>query len=111
MTADSPPSLHALAAAALALLARQGGTRATCTTPDGPPLEIGYRGPWPAAPVPDRIVAPGEVPRARPWVGAQRLTVKAPLLVFDIAWNADEPLRIMTFSRGDWETHLLTLAQ
>ena len=39
-----------------------------------------------------------------------RLTVNAPLVVFDIAWRPDEPLRIMNFSRGNWEQELITLA-
>jgi hypothetical protein len=38
------------------------------------------------------------------------LTVAAPVLAFDICWRPDQPLRIMTFSRGDWEAQLMSLA-
>ncbi|MGE0748326.1 MAG: hypothetical protein AB7K86_23900 [Rhodospirillales bacterium] len=110
MTAETAPSLQTLAAAALRLLEQDGADRVDRTVPGAPPLSVQYRGPRPAAPLPGAVVAPADVPRHRPWVGAQRLTVRAPLIVFDIAWNAGEPLRIMTFSRGDWEAQLLAAA-
>jgi hypothetical protein len=43
-------------------------------------------------------------------VPTYRLTVNAPLVVFDIAWQPDEPLRIMNFSPGNCEQELITLA-
>ena len=57
------------------------------------------------------LVSPAEIPKQRPWVGAYRLVVAAPIIAFDIYWRGDEPLRIMTFSRGDWEDELLALAR
>lgn len=110
MTGETAPSLHTLAAAALRLLEQGGPDLSDRALPGTPPLSVHYRGPRPVAPVPDAVVAPAEVPRHRPWLGAHRLTVRAPLTVFEIAWNAGEPLRIMNFSRGDWEAQLLAAA-
>jgi len=31
-------------------------------------------------------------------------------VTLEIAWGLGEPLRILNFSRGDWETNLLKLA-
>ncbi len=50
------------------------------------------------------------IPFERPWVATYRLKVHAPLIVLDLAWRDDDPLRIMTFSRGDWEAGLMALA-
>lgn len=58
----------------------------------------------------EEIVPPSQVPDDRDWRGAYRLIVRAPLIVFDIAWNPGEPLRIMSFSRGDWEKDLVRIA-
>jgi hypothetical protein len=33
------------------------------------------------------------------------------LLVLDLYWNTAEPMRIMQFSRGDWEEELRALAR
>jgi hypothetical protein len=62
--------------------------------------------------MPDRIpdaLTDYETVRLQPagWSGAHRLVVRVPLVVLDLAWNADEPVRIMTFCRGDWERALL----
>ena len=43
----------------------------------------------------------------RPWLGAYRLTAATPLVVLDLCWSDDQPLRILTFSRGTWEQLLL----
>ena len=51
------------------------------------------------------------IAQQRPWSGAYRLTVKAPLLVLDLYWNADEPMRILQFSRGEWEAALRALVR
>jgi hypothetical protein len=39
------------------------------------------------------------------------LTGERPVAVFDLAWRPDEPLRIMNFSRGNWEDELLAMAR
>ena len=41
------------------------------------------------------------------WIGAHRLVLRVPLVVLDVCWNEDEPVRIMAFCRGDWEDDLL----
>ena len=51
-------------------------------------------------------IPPAEIPNDPDWQGAYRLVVAPPLIALDIAWNTGEPLRIMTFSRGDWEGQL-----
>ena len=44
------------------------------------------------------------------WRGTHRLVVAPPLVALDLCWTPGEPLRIMTFSRGDWEEELLAMA-
>lgn len=111
------PSLTTLAEAALAVLAREGAHRnngdiweARVEGSDGLVLDISCRGPDLPATVPDRIAPPELIPTERPWTGTHRLVVTAPLIVFDLYWTPDQPLRIMTFSRGDWEAALLAVA-
>jgi hypothetical protein len=116
--------LKSLAEAALAVLARQGqgpapGEKAGSTegtakqwrfetkTPEGMQFEIRLTGPDVPATIPDTVVAASEIPRDLQWRETYRLVVSPPLIVLDLGWRADEPLRIMTFSRGDWEAQLL----
>lgn len=40
------------------------------------------------------------------WIGSYTLRVRAPLTTLEVAWNENGPLRIMAFSRGDWEAAL-----
>jgi hypothetical protein len=109
------PTLQLLAEAALRVLARDGrrteGEWRASLTSGGLPLDLRCSGPDLPARVPDAIAPPDLIARQRPWVGAYRLVVTAPLIVFDLYWNPAEPLRIMTFSRGDWEKELLELAE
>ena len=107
--------LTRLAEAALAVLARDGeraaaGWRFETRTADGQAFEIGCAGPDLPAAIPAETVLPTEIPKDPNWRGAYRLTVAPPLVAFDICWTPGEPLRIMTFSRGDWEDALLALA-
>ncbi|MDZ4780250.1 MAG: hypothetical protein SGJ19_08360 [Planctomycetia bacterium] len=106
--------LAELAEAALSLLAARGqretggGTSIHVKTTLGVPhLDIRCTGPDLPKAVSAQTAHPSSIPKQRPWVGTYRLAVKAPLLVFDIYWNPGEPLRIMQFSRGDWERELL----
>ena len=102
--------VHRLAQAALRCLWRAGAASATVPLPSsGEAAEIAWRGPQP---MPDRIpdaLTDYETVRLQPagWSGAHRLVVRVPLVVLDLAWNADEPVRIMTFCRGDWEDEFL----
>jgi hypothetical protein len=111
-----------LAEAALALLARdgvatEGGVnagdttwRVTTNTPGGVAVEVSLSGPDLPTAVPDETIHPAEIPNLRPWAGTHRLAVAAPIVAFDIYWRPDAPMRIMTFSRGDWEDALKALA-
>ena len=117
------PALIELSEAALALIGRDGSAfdegenpgdktwKVATTTPKGFALEVSCRGPDLPTTIPDLTISPAEIPKQRPWVGTHRLTVAAPLVAFDIYWRTDEPLRIMTFSRGDWEDDLLAMAR
>ena len=117
------PAVKALAGASLALLARRGERfdggekpgdstwRLATETPGGVRFDISCSGPDLPVGVPARTAHPTDIPRERPWVGTYRLAVAAPLVAFDIYWRADAPLRIMTFSRGDWEDDLAVLAR
>lgn len=110
------PILTELAGAALRLLARQGergasGWALAATASDGVRLDLRCDGADLPETIPGEIAHPSMIPKQRPWVGAYRLTVKAPLLVLDLYWNAAEPMRIMQFSRGDWEDALRALAR
>lgn len=118
----SAPSLSDLAALALGILAREGtptvaaahtdqsGWRVGCETDSGNVIDISLAGPDIPASVDDDIAPPAMIAEERPWKGAYRLAILAPLIVFDIAWTPGEPVRIMTFSRGDWEADLAKLA-
>lgn len=97
-------TLHELAKAALAALERAGAHEAAV---DGDvPIRIRLTGPDIPRDIPAEIASPERVARERPWTGIYRLIVSAPLIVLDLYWRPGEPLRIMTFSRGDWERDL-----
>jgi len=79
-------------------------------TPEGVKFDISLSGPNLPNTIPNEITHPTLIPKERPWTGQYRLIVSAPLTVFDIYWEAQNPLRIMTFSRGDWEAELTSLS-
>lgn len=113
MLENSGDSLHLLARHALSVLRAQGvrgetGTvRAALTHGEGLPLEVTYRGPDLPDAVPEPVADYAMVAAQPPgWQGAHRLVVRAPLVVFDLCWNRDEPLRVLGFSRGEWEAAL-----
>ena len=119
---ETAPELKALAEAALTVLARDGARgedapsgdstwRFDTETPEGMAFEIRCTGPDLPATVPDDTAFPADIPKDPKWKGTHRLIVAPPLVAFDICWRADEPLRIMTFSRGDWEAQLTDLAK
>jgi len=115
-TVGNAPSIQALAAAALAVLAREGKAestdrrRARFTGASGIPFDVSCDGPDLPAAVPAVHAPPALIPTQRPWIGRYRLIVLAPLIVLDLYWNPDEPMRIMSFSRGDWERDIITSA-
>ena len=118
MSAAPAPTLHELAAAALTLIARAGrpettaaaGWSAAAPGPGGTPIAVALRGPDRPAGVPQAVATPQRIAAERDWIATHRLTVRAPLVVLDLSWRAGEPLRVLGFSRGDWERELLALA-
>ena len=82
----------------------------TDTMPDGMALEIRCSGPDLPASVPSQTIFPGDIPKDPKWQEDYRLVVSPPVVAFDISWRGDEPLRILTFSRGDWEADLTARA-
>lgn len=109
--------VHIFAHAALGVLraagrVADGAVRATVTPASGHPLSIAYRGPAPPDGVPEAVAGYQLVlEQGAGWTGAHRLRIEAPLPVFDLLWNDDEPVRILYFSRGDWEGDLLEAAR
>ena len=95
------PILADMGETALSLLARDGAETDDISL-TGPDLPNHF---------PDQSIHPTLISAERPWVGDYRLIVKAPLIVYDIYWKPDAPLRIMTFCRGDWELELTALAK
>ena len=76
---------------------------------DGMDFDIYCTGPDLPAMVPAETAFPADIPKDPKWVGTYQIVVAAPLVAFDICWQVDVPLRIMTFSRGDWEDELIAL--
>ena len=116
------PDLISLSTAALDFLARDGAAAepggnpdqmtwaATAVGPDGINFDVRCAGPDLPRTIPDETAHPSVIPYERPWLGTYRLTVRAPLVVCKLSWRPGEPLRIMGFSRGDWEESLTALA-
>ncbi len=112
-----------LGEAALRVLARDGtrvadagnpdrdAWRFETRTPNGMKFEVRCTGPDLPETLPVEVVLASEIPRRPDWQGRYRLVVAPPLVVFDISWTPGEPLRIMNFSRGEWEDRLLKLAR
>ena len=108
------PELMKLADASLAVLAtngdrKDGSWQYSAKMSDGLSLLISCAGPNLPASVPTDMVFPADIPKEPDWVGPSRLKVAAPLVALDIAWQENVPLRIMMFSRGDWESELLAM--
>ena len=115
------PLVRELAGAALAALARAGIVtdegpmpgdktfRIATNLSEGPPFEISCSGPSLPDAIPAETILPADVGKAIPWAGTYRLIVSAPLKTFDLYWREDSALRILQFSRGDWETRLLAM--
>ncbi len=101
-------TISALAEAALARLRDSSSAAVALPQAAGEDVQITYSGPAMPHTIPASIASHDLVLAQDPgWAGAYRLTVRSPLVVFDLNWNADEPVRIMGFSRGDWERTLV----
>lgn len=113
------PVVRALADACLRILAHSGAWRQQETTRlccfessnrHGQKIDLRLHGPDMPDDIPHETIQPKDVARQIPWAGTYRLELRAPLICFDLYWKADEPLRIMQFSRGDWEEDIAALA-
>jgi hypothetical protein len=114
------PTLADLAAAALAILRRDGhreaGTgavswRATFQAKSGLAFEISCAGPDLPASVEPAIASGAQIFKERSWTGTYRLVVRAARqIVLDLYWKTGEPTRVMGFSRGDWEFDLVAMS-
>ena len=115
-------SLQDLANLGLKILARDGlpvlgvantdeaGWQVIAAGANDTPFDISLAGADIPAVLDEEIIPPAQVAEQLDWRGTYRLLVRAPLIVFDIYWNPGEPLRIMSFSRGDCEADLAKLA-
>ena len=115
--------LHGLAAAGLHALAVAGVVSAggpmpgdqtwslAAQTRHGTDLVVTCSGPDLPQSIPDETIRPSDVGNQIPWIGVYRMTIRAPIPVFDLYWKPAEPLRILQFSRGDWEQDLAELAR
>ena len=117
---ETPSDLTALSGAALAVLARDGaktdhgdGTSSwhkRTETPDGMPFDITLTGPDLPPAVADQMTLPPDIPNDPHWRETYHLSVAPPNVALELTWGPDEPLRILNFSRGDWENQLQAMA-
>lgn len=77
---------------------------------DGTRVDLSCTGPELPESCPDMVVHKSQVAEERPWKGRYRLVLTSGNIAFDIFWTPDQPVRFMTFSRGDWEDALMEVA-
>lgn len=116
------PAIGEAAAAALAVLARDGAKSDVGLRPgdhrwyykgetaDGQDFEIEFSGPDLPSQTAHQTILPSDIPKDFRWQGEYMLTVSPPNVAFQISWSASAPLRIMNFSRGSWEDELIAMA-
>jgi hypothetical protein len=85
--------------------------RLQTTTLEGARFEIRCTGPDLPETIPAAIVRPADVARDPDWHWTHRLVVAPPLITLDLCWGPEGSLRVLVFSRGDWEKRLLEMAQ
>jgi hypothetical protein len=117
---DTPQDLTDLSASALVVLARDGAKsdhgdgrsvwHARGETADGLPFDISLIGPDLPAGVADQMILPSDIPNDPHWQETYHLSVAPPNVALELTWGTDEPLRILNFSRGDWEAQLQDMA-
>ncbi len=99
--------LHEIGSIVLDALNARDGQGFSVEAGDGVSYALSYDGPGGEAALPDDIADYDMVLAQEPaWTGAHRLVVRSPSTVLDLMWNDDEPLRIFSWCRGDWETAL-----
>jgi hypothetical protein len=110
---ETPGDVTRLARAALAVLAagaRDGDGWTVAAERDGVRFRLRLTGPDLPADIPAALAAP-ELIQAQPhWRPRYTLQVRAPLIAFELMWTPEDPLRIVAFSRGDWEAVLTAWA-
>jgi formate hydrogenlyase subunit 6/NADH:ubiquinone oxidoreductase subunit I len=117
---EIPADLKILSEAALTMLARHGakadhigGTSSRycyTKTREGVPFNITLTGPDLPLSVPSEMILPSDIPKDPHWRETYHLSVAPPNIALELTWGPDDPLRILNFSRGDWETQLLKMA-
>ena len=100
--------VHRIAHAMLDRLRDVQGNSVAVSAPGGENLTLDYRGPSIPDALPGEIATADMVTAQRPeWQATHILSIHSPLVVFELAWNDGEPVRILVYSRGDWEQILV----
>ena len=117
---NTAPELLKLSEAALAVLARDSrksdhgdGTstwRAKAETFEGLPFHISFTGPDLQKSAAGQMILPSDIPKDPHWQETYRLLVAPPNVALELTWGPEDPLRILNFSRGEWEAQLLGMA-
>jgi ferredoxin len=116
MSELTPDAVLALAELALGLLARDDAGRGEnhylfqADTPRGN-FWVRLLGPDIPAAVPDSLAGPDQVSASVAFRAGYTLSIDAPRRVLELTWSTGEDLRILGFSRGDWELELAALAE
>lgn len=99
--------LHEIGNRVLRFVAESRDAEIDVTAGDDRTYRLSYTGPGGSTSLPEDI-ASYEFVSKQPasWVGVHRLRVTSPSTVLDLMWNDGEPLRIMSYCRGDWEQSL-----
>ena len=118
---DTAPALIELSAAALTVLAREAKNTTEnngkffwdthTETSGGTAIEITLEGPNIPAGISEKTILPSHIPSEPHWEETYHLTVAAPLTALEITWGPSDPLRILNFSRGEWEGDVLEMAE
>jgi ferredoxin len=101
-------NVRAIALVALARLRAAASNSTSLSGTGGADLDIIYKGSAAPRSIPIDIASHAMVAEQAPgWVGTHRLSIHAPLVVFDLMWNDNEPIRVLGYSRGEWERALV----
>lgn len=110
---ETPADIARLARAALGVLGsgeRDGEGWTVAAERQGIRFRLRLTGPALPADIPAELAAPDLIQSQPHWRPRYILQVLAPRIVFELMWTPGDPLRIVAFSRGDWEAALETWA-
>ncbi|MBT7569283.1 MAG: 4Fe-4S dicluster domain-containing protein [Rhodospirillaceae bacterium] len=107
MSGVTPDTVRRAAELALALLSPASASDKTFEAGD---TCIRLQGPDIPATVPMDLATPDDVATSVDFQAQYTLTIDAPRRVLELTWSAGEALRILCFSRGDWEQELAILS-